>query len=170
MENKVICIKTSDDIVKKRQVIISKIVQARLEKELSQTQLAKLTSMHRLNLSIILDTFNSNKFKLRHSIFDSIACASQPVANHHLKNKFCGYSSSSWSNAKSLTLILPWNNVPAFCSCCRTSLPSFLPTCFRTWRCHDICRRRCSCSEQCCILWQLRGISHLYIDFRGRNG
>lgn len=35
-----ICIKTSDDIVKKRQVIISKIVQARLEKELSQTQLA----------------------------------------------------------------------------------------------------------------------------------
>ena len=48
-----------------------------------------------MNLSIILDTFNSNKFKLRHSIFDSIACASQPVANHHLKNKFCGYSSSS---------------------------------------------------------------------------
>ena len=45
-----ICIKTSDDIVKKRQVIISKIVQARLEKELSQTQLAKLTSMHRSNI------------------------------------------------------------------------------------------------------------------------
>ena len=45
-----ICIKTSDDIVKKRQVIISKIVQARLEKELSQTQLAKLTGMHRSNI------------------------------------------------------------------------------------------------------------------------
>ena len=45
-----ICIKTSDDIVKKRQVIISKIVQARLEKELSQTQLAKLTDMHRSNI------------------------------------------------------------------------------------------------------------------------
>jgi transcriptional regulator with XRE-family HTH domain len=46
----VICIKTSDDIVKKRQVIISKIVQVRLEKELSQTQLAKLTGMHRSNI------------------------------------------------------------------------------------------------------------------------
>lgn len=45
-----ICIKTSDDIVKKRQVIISKIVQVRLEKELSQTQLAKLTGMHRSNI------------------------------------------------------------------------------------------------------------------------
>ena len=45
-----ICIKTSDDIVKKSQVIISKIVQVRLEKELSQTQLAKLTGMHRSNI------------------------------------------------------------------------------------------------------------------------
>lgn len=45
-----ICIKTSDDIDKKRQVIISKIVQVRLEKELSQTQLAKLTGMHRSNI------------------------------------------------------------------------------------------------------------------------
>ena len=45
-----ICIKTSNDIVKKRQVIISKIVQVRLEKELSQTQLAKLTGMHRSNI------------------------------------------------------------------------------------------------------------------------
>ena len=45
-----ICIKTSDDIVKKRQVIKSKIVQARLEKELSQTQLAKLTGMHLSNI------------------------------------------------------------------------------------------------------------------------
>ena len=45
-----ICIKTSDDIVKKRQVIISKIVQVRLEKELSLTQLAKLTGMHRSNI------------------------------------------------------------------------------------------------------------------------
>ena len=45
-----ICIKTSDDIDKKRQVIISKIVQVRLEKELSQTQLAKLTGMHRSHI------------------------------------------------------------------------------------------------------------------------
>ena len=45
-----ICIKTSDDIVKKRQVIISKIVQVRLEKKLSLTQLAKLTGMHRSNI------------------------------------------------------------------------------------------------------------------------
>ena len=45
-----ICIKTSDDIDKKRQVIISKIVQVRLEKELSQTQLAILTGMHRSNI------------------------------------------------------------------------------------------------------------------------
>ena len=45
-----ICIKTSDDIVKKRQVIISKIVQVRLEKELSQSQLAKLTGIHRSNI------------------------------------------------------------------------------------------------------------------------
>jgi len=46
----VICIKTSDDIVKKRQAIISKITELRLEKNLSQTQLAKLTGMHRSNI------------------------------------------------------------------------------------------------------------------------
>ena len=45
-----ICIKTSDDIVKKRQAIISKITELRLEKNLSQTQLAKLTGMHRSNI------------------------------------------------------------------------------------------------------------------------
>ena len=45
-----ICIKTSDDIVKKRQAIISKITELRLEKNLSQTQLAKLTDMHRSNI------------------------------------------------------------------------------------------------------------------------
>ena len=45
-----ICIKTSDDIVKKRQAIISKIAKVRLEKKLSQTQLAKLTGMHRSNI------------------------------------------------------------------------------------------------------------------------
>ena len=45
-----ICIKTSNDIVKKRQAIISKIAEVRLEKKLSQTQLAKLTGMHRSNI------------------------------------------------------------------------------------------------------------------------
>lgn len=45
-----ICIKTGDDIVKKRQAIISKITEVRLEKNLSQTQLAKLTGMHRSNI------------------------------------------------------------------------------------------------------------------------
>ena len=45
-----ICIKTSDDIVKKRQAIILKIAEVRLEKKLSQTQLAKLTGMHRSNI------------------------------------------------------------------------------------------------------------------------
>ena len=45
-----ICIKTSDDIVKKRQAIISKMVQVRLEKGLSQMELAKRTSMHRSNI------------------------------------------------------------------------------------------------------------------------
>lgn len=43
-------IKTSDDIVKKRQAIISKMVQVRLEKGLSQMELAKLTGMHRSNI------------------------------------------------------------------------------------------------------------------------
>ena len=42
-----IYIKVSDDVVKKRQAIISNIVEIRLEKGLSQTQLAKLTGMHR---------------------------------------------------------------------------------------------------------------------------
>jgi transcriptional regulator with XRE-family HTH domain len=46
----VIYIKVSDDVVKKRQAIISNIVEIRLEKGLSQTQLAKLTGMHRSNI------------------------------------------------------------------------------------------------------------------------
>jgi len=46
----VIYIKVSDDVVKKRQAIISKIAQVRLEKVFSQTQLAKLTRMHRSNI------------------------------------------------------------------------------------------------------------------------
>ena len=43
-------IKTNDDIVKKRQAIVSKMVQLRLEKGLSQMELAKLTGMHRSNI------------------------------------------------------------------------------------------------------------------------
>ena len=43
-------IRTSDDVVKKRQAIISKIAQVRLKKGFSQTQLAKLTGMHRSNI------------------------------------------------------------------------------------------------------------------------
>jgi len=46
----VIYIKVSDDVVKKRQAIISNIVEIRLEKRLSQTQLAKLTGIHRSNI------------------------------------------------------------------------------------------------------------------------
>jgi transcriptional regulator with XRE-family HTH domain len=46
----VIHIRTSDDVVKKRQAIISKIAQVRLKKGFSQTQLAKLTRMHRSNI------------------------------------------------------------------------------------------------------------------------
>lgn len=45
-----IYIKVSDDVVKKRQAIISNIVEIRLEKRLSQTQLAKLTGIHRSNI------------------------------------------------------------------------------------------------------------------------
>ena len=45
-----ICIKTSDDIVNKRQAIIFKIVEVRLEKGLSQMELAKRTGMHRSNI------------------------------------------------------------------------------------------------------------------------
>lgn len=45
-----IYIKVSDDVVKKRQAIISKIAQVRLEKVFSQTQLAKFTRMHRSNI------------------------------------------------------------------------------------------------------------------------
>lgn len=45
-----ICIKTSDDVVKKRQAIISNIVEIRLEKGLSQMELAKRTGMHRSNI------------------------------------------------------------------------------------------------------------------------
>ena len=45
-----IYIRTSDDVVKKRQAIISKIAQVRLEKGFSQTQLANLTGMHRSNI------------------------------------------------------------------------------------------------------------------------
>ena len=45
-----ICIKTSDDIVKKHQAIIFKIVEVRLEKGLSKMELAKRTGMHRSNI------------------------------------------------------------------------------------------------------------------------
>ena len=45
-----IYIKVSDDVVKKRQAIISRIAQVRLEKGLSRTQLAKLTGIHRSNI------------------------------------------------------------------------------------------------------------------------
>jgi transcriptional regulator with XRE-family HTH domain len=46
----VIYIKVSDDVVKKRQAIISNIVEIRLEKGLSQMELAKRTGMHRSNI------------------------------------------------------------------------------------------------------------------------
>ena len=45
-----IYIKVSNDVVKKRQAIISKIVQVRLEKEISQKQLAILTGIHCSNI------------------------------------------------------------------------------------------------------------------------
>ncbi len=45
-----IYIKVSDDVVKKRQAIISNIVEIRLEKGLSQMELAKRTGMHRSNI------------------------------------------------------------------------------------------------------------------------
>ena len=67
-----ICIKTSDDIVKKRQVIISKIVQVRLEKELSQTQLAKLTGMHRSNICRIESGCQNISLDTLIRIFDAL--------------------------------------------------------------------------------------------------
>lgn len=45
-----IYIKVSDDVVKKRQAIISNIVEIGLEKGLSQMELAKRTGMHRSNI------------------------------------------------------------------------------------------------------------------------
>lgn len=59
-----IYIKVSDDVVKKRQAIISNIVEIRLEKGLSQMELAKRTGMHRSNIcriesgrqNILIDT------------------------------------------------------------------------------------------------------------------
>ena len=67
-----ICIKTSDDIVKKRQVIISKIVQVRLEKELSQTQLAKLTGMHRSNICRIESARHNISIDTLIRVFDAL--------------------------------------------------------------------------------------------------
>ena len=67
-----ICIKTSNDIVKKRQVIISKIVQVRLEKELSQTQLAKLTGMHRSNICRIESGCQNISLDTLIRIFDAL--------------------------------------------------------------------------------------------------
>ena len=46
----VINIKTSNNIIKKRQEIISIIVRIRLEKGLSQFQLAEIVGMHRSNI------------------------------------------------------------------------------------------------------------------------
>lgn len=46
-------IRTSEDIVKKRQAIISRMAQVRLEKGLSRTQLAKLAGIHRSNICLI---------------------------------------------------------------------------------------------------------------------
>ncbi|MEE0857052.1 MAG: helix-turn-helix transcriptional regulator, partial [Ruminococcus sp.] len=55
-----------------RQVIISKIVQVRLEKELSQTQLAKLTGMHRSNICRIESGCQNISLDTLIRIFDAL--------------------------------------------------------------------------------------------------
>ena len=67
-----ICIKTSDDIVKKRQAIISKITEVRLEKNLSQTQLAKLTGMHHSNICRIESGHQNISLDTLIRIFDAL--------------------------------------------------------------------------------------------------
>lgn len=43
-------IKVSNSVIEKRRAIISKLVKVRFEKGMSQTQLAKLSGMHRSNI------------------------------------------------------------------------------------------------------------------------
>ncbi|MGN1433669.1 MAG: helix-turn-helix domain-containing protein [Ruminococcus sp.] len=43
-------IKVSNSVIEKRRAIISKLVKVRVEKGISQTQLAKLSGMHRSNI------------------------------------------------------------------------------------------------------------------------
>lgn len=67
-----IYIKVSDDVVKKRQAIISKIAQVRLEKVFSQTQLAKLTRMHRSNICRIESRRQNISIDTLIRIFDAL--------------------------------------------------------------------------------------------------
>ena len=80
------------------------------------------------------------------------------------------YSNSSCSSARSLFSAVLSCNPYFFCRGCKTARSSFLPTYFRSGRCHDICLRRCSCfallhtrSAQLCM-------KRLCTGFRGRNG
>ena len=65
-------IKTSEDIVKKRQAIISKMVQVRLEKGLSQMELAKLTGMHRSNICRIESARHNISIDTLIRVFDAL--------------------------------------------------------------------------------------------------
>lgn len=67
-----IYIKVSDDVVKKRQAIISNIVEIGLEKGLSQMELAKRTSMHRSNICRIESERQNISLDTLIRIFDAL--------------------------------------------------------------------------------------------------
>ena len=67
-----IYIKVSDDVVKKRQAIISNIVEIRLEKGLSQMELAKRTGMHRSNICRIESGRHNISIDTLIRIFDAL--------------------------------------------------------------------------------------------------
>ena len=114
-------------------------------------------------LSILVYTFFSRMFDLmlppaeKHSI---VAAWSLEVA-HRWRNISSCYSNSWWSISRwvflTVLLSLCWDRNDH-----RGVPPWILPTCFRIWRYHDICRRHCSCFDECRIFRLLYDITRLY--------
>ena len=128
-------------------------------------------------LSISLDTFstqNSKQVRNQHFgyrlikqlklLIHSIFFVLQRAEALRLPSIFCGCSNSSYNTSRSLFLVRILYNLQTFFLCCKTFLPSFLPTYSRSGRYRDIFLRHCSYSEQ------IRRVSMFLCTFRLYTG
>lgn len=79
------------------------------------------------------------------------------------------YSNNLCSSAGSLFSAVLSCNPYFFCRGCKTARSSFLPTYFRSGRCHDICLRRCSCFALLHTRSAWLCMKRLCTGFRGRS-